>query len=206
MNLRELEIISQNIGGVFSLPQLQLYEPKFLCSNLVRRHKQGFIKRITRGRYILASQPTDEIELYRCSNQIFQPSYISMESALRHYDLIPEGVYLTTACTTKKTQTLSGDVGTFYYYHLKPSLFRGYSLITDERAKRQYLLAQVEKAVCDFFYLKPHLKEQDFSELRIDTDHLRELTTPEKLQTCADTFKVSRLSNSIRLFISFATS
>jgi predicted transcriptional regulator of viral defense system len=208
MNLRSLAEIAQPLGGIFSFQQLKLYEPDFLHINLIRRHKQGYIKRITKGRYLLSSQPREEIQLYRCSNQIYQPSYISMESALRQYDLIPEGVYTTTACTTKKTQTLSGDMGTFYYYHLKPSLFRGYSLVNENegRNKKQYLLAQVEKAICDFFYLKPHLTEQDFSELRIDRNRLWELTTPQQLQACAIAFQHSRLLKTLTAFISFTTS
>ncbi|MDR0368965.1 MAG: hypothetical protein LBH96_00015 [Candidatus Peribacteria bacterium] len=73
---------------------------------------------------MLASTPLNDDLLYQSSNQICQPSYISLESALRQYDLIPEGVFVTTACTTKKTQILSGEIGTFHYSHLKPSLFR----------------------------------------------------------------------------------
>jgi len=172
----------------------------------VKWQKQGYIKRITKGRYLLASQPVNEITLYRCANQIYQPSYISTESALRYYDLIPEGVYLTTACTTKKTQTLSGEVGEFRYMHLKPSLFRGYMLITIPQTKLTFALASVEKAVCDFFYLKPHVKETDFTGLRIDSDCLRSLTTPERLQACANAFKVQRLAKIISLFISFTQS
>ena len=206
MNIREVETIAQQLGGIFSFQQLKLYEQNFSRNNLFRRQKQGYIQRITKWRYVLSSQPLNETLLYQCSNQIYQPSYISMESALRYYDLIPEGVYTTTACTTKKTQTLSGDIWSFYYYHLSPSLFRGYTLITDPVTKKVYTLAKPEKAVCDFFYLKPHLQESDFPELRIDGEHLREITTPERLQTCAESFQIKRLSKLIQHFISFLQS
>jgi predicted transcriptional regulator of viral defense system len=33
---------------------------------------------------------------------MYSPSYVSMESALRYYDLIPEWVFMTTACSTKR--------------------------------------------------------------------------------------------------------
>ena len=110
MNLREVEKIAEPLGGIISYQQLKLYEPSFLRNNLLHRERKGHIKRITKGRYFLTSQPLKADTLYQCSNQIYQPSYISMESALRYYDLIPEGVFMTTACTTKKTQTLSGGL------------------------------------------------------------------------------------------------
>ncbi|GHW02595.1 hypothetical protein AGMMS50249_3810 [candidate division SR1 bacterium] len=204
MKERDLEKIAQNLGGIFSLQQLRLYEADFLKSNLTRRGRDGYIKRISKGRYILTETIINENTLYLASNLIYQPSYISMETSLRHYDLIPEGVYLTTACSSQKTQKLSGDIGDFYYYHLKPALMRGYSLLNSADTKSDILIATVEKTICDFFYLKPHLTENDFAELRIDNFHLRELTTPAKLQLCADSFKVKRLSKIIQLFISFS--
>jgi hypothetical protein len=68
------------------------------------------------------------------------------------------------------------------------------------------LLADVEKALCDFFYLKPHLQKADFQELRIDAERLQELTSLKRLQQCADAFKVTRLSLLIQSFISFLQS
>ena len=79
-------------------------------------------------------------------------------------------------------------------------------MIVNERTQQTYLLADVEKTICDFFYLKPHLTEEDFSELRINEYRLWELTTPEKLQQCADAFKVVRISSLIQHFISFLQS
>jgi len=48
MNLREVEHFVQQLGGIFSLQQLQLREPTFLRSNLIRWQQQGYIKRITK--------------------------------------------------------------------------------------------------------------------------------------------------------------
>lgn len=203
MNLRALESIAQQLGGIFSLQQIQLYEPNFLRSNLIRWQKQWYIVRISRWWYSLASQSLDETSLYCASNLIYSPSYISMESALRYYDLIPEGVYMTTACTTKKTQTLKGDLGTFYYYHIKNSLFWGYTLQKNSTFKREFLLAWVEKVICDFFYLKPYLKKSDFSELRIDQEHLWSLTTAQDLLKCAAQFNHPPLYQKILNFIDY---
>lgn len=197
MNLRSLEHIGQQ-QWCFSLQQLRLYEPWFLRTNLMRRLKQGYIKHLTKWWYYLSSQKIDEEVLFSFSNTIYTPSYISMESALRFYDLIPEGVYMTTSCTSKKTQKLEWDCGQFYYYHIKPSLFRWYNT-------SKYMMAKPEKALCDFFYLKPHIEVDDLKDLRIDTNHLREITTKENLMTCANNMHNKRVQNIIQKFISLSS-
>jgi len=201
MNIRQLEEIWQK-QWCFSLQQLQLYEPDFLRSNLIRWNKSWYIKRITKWWYCIHSQQINEYDLYFYANTIYLPSYVSMESALRYYDLIPEGVFMSTSCTTKKTQTLQWDLGKFYYYNIKKSLFWGYSLIKNQNQK-SFLIASVEKTICDFFYLKKHITIQDIPELRIDKYHLWELTNPEKLLSCAKLFKNKRILTIIKSFISY---
>jgi len=201
MNFRKLEEIWKK-QGCFSLQQLHLYEPDFLRSNLVNWIKKWYIKRITKWRYCLESIDIDEKKLFFYSNNIYGPSYISMESALRYYDLIPEWVFMTTACTTKKTQKLSWDLWQFCYYNIKSSLFWWYDLIKNNNWF-DFLMAWVEKTICDFFYLKKHLTVKDIPELRIDTSHLWELTNVDKLKKCAKEFKNKRIVLLINDFISY---
>ncbi|HRX63792.1 MAG TPA: hypothetical protein P5060_01675 [Candidatus Absconditabacterales bacterium] len=201
MNLRELEKIGQK-QGCFSLQQLRVYESGFLRSNLVNWMKKGYIKRISKGWYTLSSLQIDERMLFFCSNKIYSPSYVSIESALRYYDLIPEGVFMTTACSTKKTQKLSGDIGNFYYYNIKSSLFWGYEHIKNNNGF-DFLIASVEKTICDFFYLKKHLDKEDIAELRIDRYRLWELTNQDNLRKCAKLFKNKRIIELIEDFISY---
>lgn len=201
MNFRTVE---KKMKGLpcFSLQHLKSIEPKFLRWNLIQRHQKGYIHRISKGRYCFSESPNTEEQLFKISNLIYQPSYISMESALRHYNLIPEGVYQTTACTSKKTQTLQGEKGVFAYSHLNPKLFWGYYLVKNQAL--DYYLAKVEKAICDFFYLKPRLKKQDFKELRISSQELQKLTTPKALLTCAKDFHHKKLLFTIQDFITYA--
>lgn len=200
MNLRELEKITKELP-CFSIQQIKLFEPDFLRWNLKNWHEKWYLDRITKWRYCFSSLPKLEENSYIISHSIYQPSYISMESALRYYNLIPEWVFITTACSSKKTQKFTWDRWTFYYYHIKPSLFRGY-----ETKKTQYwsfYLATPEKLICDFFYLKPNLKKSDIPELRIDFDLLYQLTTRENIESCAKKFNNKRLSNIISDFISY---
>lgn len=200
MNLRKVEHIAGQLWGLFSLQQLQLYEPNFLRSNLTRRHNQWYIRRITKWWYDL-NIPLNEYILFRYSNRIYTPSYISMESALRYYDLIPEWVYITTACTTKKTQTFQWNCGMFRYAHIKTDLMRWYDIVS--RGMHQYIIARPHKAICDFFYLKSHIKtQQDVVDLRIDLDHLLTLTTVDTLRYCASQFNTKRVVQLVDFLLS----
>ncbi len=199
MNIRQLEDIATKLWGLFSLQQLQLYEPDFLRSNLIRRQKQWYIHRVTKWWYSLDISPQEHI-LYTYSNRIYTPSYISMESALRYYDLIPEWVYVTTACTSKKTQLLEWDYGVFTYSHVKPTLMRWYDIVTVWWY--HFRIAQPQKAICDYIYLKPHLKTaQDIYDVRIDIHQLFSLTTLQDLRTCATLYHNKRVTQLIEFLI-----
>lgn len=200
MNLRELEKTTKELP-CFSIQQIKLFEPNFLRWNLKNRHEKWYLDRITKWRYCFSSFPKVEESSFIISNSIYKPSYISMESALRYYNLIPEWVFTTTACSSKKTQRFVWDRGSFYYYHLKPWLIRGYKIKKDQIWT--FYIATPEKLICDLFYLKTNLKKSDIPELRIDFDLLYQLTTKEEIKSCAEKFKNKRLTNIISDFISY---
>jgi len=183
------------------MQQIRLFEPNFLRWNLIAWHKKWFLDHITKWRYCFSSLEKNEENLFIISNIIYQPSYISMESGLRYYNLIPEWVFLTTSCTSKKTQKFVWDRGNFYYYHLKPTVFRGYEI--KKTQKWSFYIATPEKLICDFFYLKPKLKKSDIKDLRIDFDLLYKLTTREKILQCAKKFNNNRLIKIISDFITY---
>ncbi|GAH77038.1 unnamed protein product, partial [marine sediment metagenome] len=57
------------------------------------------------------------------ANLIYQPSYISLHTALSFYNLIPEAVYTTTSITTKKTNLFNTHIGNFSYNTVKKAVF-----------------------------------------------------------------------------------
>lgn len=187
----------------FHLNDVRSIEPDFLTTNINRRRKQWYIQTISRGRYRIIAT-LDEQQLFDIANTIYQPSYISMESALRYYDLIPEWVFTTTSCTTRKTQKLSGDCGTFRYYHLKPDRFRWYDLHHTPRGK--YLIASPSKTICDMFILKSRETMKYFDDLRRDRDVLNDLCTPAQLDKTAQKFWSPSLTKRINDFISYRQS
>jgi hypothetical protein len=132
---------------LIDLVHLKLFEKDFLSKQLFDRKNKGYITKLT-DRYRLFTQKHHH-PLTKISNTLIQPSYLSTHWALRYYNIIPEHVSVFTACTTAKTKTYDTSVWRFVYHHIKPSLFWGYEIYDG------ILIAQVEKAICDFLYLNP---------------------------------------------------
>lgn len=115
--------------------------------------KKGLIVQLRKGLYVLGKEEREvEPSLFYVANQIFIPSYVSMESALAFYGLIPEFVAQITSVTARKTCRFENDFGVFSYQHLQPKCYRGFRVVKDEN-NLNFLIAEPEKAVVDFLYL-----------------------------------------------------
>lgn len=188
----------------FSLSEIRLVEPDFLHKvNLQNRIQAWYIKQIARWWYVFSDINLDETSLATIATTVYNPSYISMESALRYYDLIPEGVFMETCISTKKTQKLKTWLGVFRYQHLHPRLFWWYKLAKNTRWWA-YKIAEAEKCICDFLYLKPQYKtKEDFEWLRIEKWQRDEVINEEKLLQYATLFGQKRLVQTINNLISY---
>ncbi|MEW6100882.1 MAG: type IV toxin-antitoxin system AbiEi family antitoxin domain-containing protein [Candidatus Omnitrophota bacterium] len=121
-------------------------------NQLLRWQKKGLILRLRRGVYLL-NENDRKINPSRCflANQIYGPSYISLEYAMNFYGLIPEKVADVTSVTTKKTFSLKNKLGLFIYKHIKSSGFSGFKLLKEPNGL-PCLIAVPEKAIIDFLY------------------------------------------------------
>jgi predicted transcriptional regulator of viral defense system len=62
----------------------------------------GKIIRLKRGMYVVSPKVTRQLlSVELIANHIYGPSYVSMESALRYYGLIPEQVYVPGSYSRK---------------------------------------------------------------------------------------------------------
>ncbi|MEK7518566.1 MAG: hypothetical protein AAB549_01445, partial [Patescibacteria group bacterium] len=84
------------------------------------------------------------------AGKLYQPSCISLETALSHYGIIPEVVYATTSITTKAAREFTTPIGIFIYQQIKVPAFTGYQLRVVDRHK--VLMADAEKALADYLY------------------------------------------------------
>ena len=121
-------------------------------NQLSRWAKKDLLIPLRRGFYSFPPETdTDAGNLFYAANRLYEPSYISLESALSFYGLIPEKVSMLTSVTTKKTMRFKNPLGRFVYQHVKPRIFRGFKQVEMDRT--MVFMAEPEKAVLDFLYL-----------------------------------------------------
>lgn len=162
--------------------------------------KKGNIERLKRGFYVFSDE-REKISPQIISFLLYEPSYISLESALSHYGLIPEMVFAVTAVTARTTRKFSNAYGNFIYRHIRPDLFFGYTILENEKGK--YLLAEPEKAILDYFYLNlSKLNNQDdIDELRINYAELQRVMNKKKLASYLVEYKVKKLEKIINILL-----
>ena len=187
---------------IFSLNEIRNIEPDFYRRRLNEWQDKDYIKKIIRGYYIFSDLKLSEEILFKIANRIYSPSYVSLESALSYYHLIPESVYEITSISTRKTYHFRTSIGEFIYRSLKPSLFFGYDLIKFH--EKYSKMASIEKALLDYFYLHSDIEtEQDFESLRINKEMFFEKMNEEKLMNFLEKFNQKKLTGRINHFWSY---
>lgn len=158
-------------------------DPADVRRQLSRWTKAGKLYQLRRGLYALAP-PFQKIKPhpFLIANRMVPGSYVSLQSALAHYALIPEHVPVTTSVTTTRPAQWDTPLGCFEYHHIKESLFHGY-LLTDLGGRQRAFVASPEKALLDLIYLQAGADSPDYlRELRLQ--HLDRLNL-EELQCLA---------------------
>ncbi len=122
---------------------------------LSRWVKAGKLIKLRRGLYALAEPYRKTIPSpFLVANRLREPSYVSLQSALAHYGLIPEYVPAVTSLTTAGPGEVATPLGRFIYRHGKRTFFHGFREV--ELAQDQTALVAVpEKALLDLLHLTP---------------------------------------------------
>lgn len=165
--------------------------------------KQGLVRALRRGLYVLPSEERQvEPPAFYLANQIFLPSYVSLETALAYYGLIPEFVFATTSVTVRKTCRFENDFGVFVYQHVRPECFFGFDSLKLPNGLSA-LVGSPEKAVVDFLYL--NLSKFGPSDRKIFKESYRfqngDILEPGKLKSFAQKMKCKKLLSVVNLFI-----
>ena len=184
---------------VFSIKDIRKRFPGFDSRRLVEWQQKGYLKKIKRGYYCFREGQHGERFLQFVANKIYSPSYISFESALSYYNLIPESVFTFTSATTRNTASYETSVGNFSYKHIKPPLFFGYKLMRE----RDFVvkIAEPEKALHDFFYINKMNTLEEVKEMRFNEIVAKEIVSSDKLKKYQRIFKSKTLDKRIQLFI-----
>jgi predicted transcriptional regulator of viral defense system len=154
---------------VFSLADIRMADGRFHRRRLTEWQEKGYIRKVVRGYYVFSDADLSEPALYEIANRIYAPSYVSFETALAYYGLIPESVYGVVSASTRKTARFSTDTGSFSYRTILRRAFFGYTV--EEYNRGRFTIAEVEKAVVDYLYLHPGVApDGDFTALRLNRE------------------------------------
>lgn len=204
--MRYLEFKEQLKQFVIFTPfDIKKIESDFDTRRLNEWQNKGYIKKIRRGFYIFADLELTEELLYIIANRTYQPSYVSFETALSYYNLIPEGVYSITSATSKKTFDFSTPISKFIYRKIKPELMFGYKIVSYKN--HNFKIAEIEKVLLDYLYINPHLKiKADFEGLRFNVDMFKEKASQDKIQKYLKVFNNKSLAKRIQNFLAYVNS
>ncbi|RME01181.1 MAG: hypothetical protein D6814_02035, partial [Calditrichaeota bacterium] len=143
-------------------------DPAHVRRQLSRWTKAGKIYQLRRGLYALAPpfQKTKP-HPFLIANRMVKGSYVSCQSALAHYGLIPEYVPTVTSVTSGRPGQWSTPLGHFEFRHIKLELLWGYRQIEVTRGQSA-LVATPEKALLDLIHLQPQADSREYlQELRL---------------------------------------
>ena len=155
--------------------------------------KSGELIRLKKDLYVNSKS---SISKELIANHLYGLSYISLETALAHYGMIPERVYAIRSMTIKRAKTFSTSLGNFEYKTVSADYF---SIgLQQEIIENQYafLIATPTKAICDMIVATPNLRLQSVKamqiylqeDLRIDFPVLQNIDT-EIIRQCIETGK-----------------
>jgi predicted transcriptional regulator of viral defense system len=184
---------------VFSIADIRAAHGDFDRRRLSEWQKKGYIKKIVKGYYLFSDVDMNEDTLSAIANKIYKPSYISFETALSHYRLIPESIYMVTSASTRRTYLFETPVAMFSYRTIKPALFFGYSLLPGG-----IKMAFMEKAILDYFYINSAVQtDDDFASLRINREEMLSRVNKERLADYMRRFSQKRLSKRMEHFLAW---
>ncbi len=171
-------------------------DPVDVRRQLSRWAGAGRLHQLRRGLYTVAP-PFQKVRPhpFLVANRLVLGSYVSLQSALAHYGLIPESVPVTTSVSADRPCRWQTPLGAFEFRHIQGELLTGYRW-TEVAEGQSADVASPEKALLDLIYLEPeadssryleglrlqHLEILDMEELR----RLAVLSGKPKLKRAAE--------------------
>lgn len=159
----------KDLGTIpFDLATLDSVYPnnKAIAAKAARLETAGDIIRLKRGLYVISPSISGElINEYLVANHLYGPSYVTMQSALSYYGLIPERVNTIISMTTELSKQYINKIGNFSYIHCNYDYF-SIGVVTSCLGSTNFLLASPEKSLCDLMIYTRGLNLRYISEIR----------------------------------------
>ena len=198
--LKDIGVIPINKDVLYSLYNDQKRPDR----KIPELEQKELIIRVIRNLYVVSPKVHNlEISTELVANHLYRPSYISLETALSYYGMIPERVYTIRSMTTKRTKSFATPLGNFEFKTIPADYFSigiRQEIINNSYA---FLIASPTKAICDMIVATPNLRLQSVKamqnyltkDLRIDVEELRKLDR-DVVRECVE---VGRKRNELRL-------
>jgi len=102
----------------------------------------------------------NEVNDFESANYLVNPSYISLESALSFYGILPQFSYTITSVTPLKSKKTHYREKEYEFAHLDKKYFFGFV------KKNKFLIASPEKALLDeLYFMAKNLRKVHFQDL-----------------------------------------
>ncbi len=150
---------------------LEIRNRRSFFSILKRLQDDGILQRLEKDKYRILQKNVSSFQL---ANFLYEPSYISLETALSYWGILPQFPFEITSVTLKKTVTKSVDDIVYSYSHLSNTM---YGLYTKEE---EFLIATPEKSLFDQLYLVA----RGWRTLDLDECDLSNVNKKEFLRIC----------------------
>ena len=137
--LKTIPFFSLNeLGGILAINNRQT-----LYKRIQRLIKNKIFHQLIKGKYYFTLKEVNDFTL---ANFLYQPSYISLQSALSFHGLMTGFPYQITSITAKKPKQLQIGEKDFNYSKIAAGLFWGWE------NQENFLMVKGEKVVLDYVY------------------------------------------------------
>jgi predicted transcriptional regulator of viral defense system len=143
---------------------LDINNSRYLIILISRMLKKGLLISIKRGLYYIKDETPSDFSI---ANSIYNPSYISLDTALAYYGIVNQSPFTITSISTKEAKAFIFNNKEYKYSKIKTSLF-----YTDNK-NIEFNIASKEKTIIDSIYFASlrgndlNYDEWDLSEIDI---------------------------------------
>lgn len=188
-----IRLFSAKKVHVFSFEDLCAFYPREKTETLkkyvFRWKKKGWIHGLRKGMYELTFPEQLNLPDMYVANKMYVPSYVSLETALSHYNIIPEVAMAVVSVTSKPTRRFKNGHGLFMYRSIQTKAFCGYRI--EKHSGYDIFIAEPEKAFVDYIYFNTlRRKKFDIVEHRIDMKRIKRLNM-KKMQAYARLYGIN---------------
>jgi predicted transcriptional regulator of viral defense system len=173
-------------------------DPADVRRQLSRWVTSGKLLQLRRGVYALAA-PFQRVKPHPfvVANRLVPGSYVSRQSALAYYGMIPEHVPTVTSVSSRRPGSFDTPLGRYDFRHVKPCLLFGFSSVEISRGQ-EALVATPEKALLDLVHLHPGGDSPPYlRELRLQNLHNLDLDELSRQAEVAGNPKLQRAVRTI---------